>query len=446
MKFYSTRHIAMAGFGAFVLVPLAALAYIADPPPRNTGAPGEDPAACAQCHNGANNPTSGSGFEVDFPNGLTYTPGTTQRLKVRLTTTLSSDGGFQFSVRPVSNVNQQAGNLVPVDGRTILSCQSGELPPCANPGAPVQFISHFIAGTQWEFDWVTPATSVGNVRVYVAANAANGNGSSSGDRIFLRNFTLTPAVTAPPAPQFRATQPVQQSFLGGARLSPGTWIELFGTNLAPSEKDWSGQFTANNTVAPTTVNTVSVTVDNKPAFIAFTSPGAVSAQVPDGIGLGAVPVVLTNANGRATATVTATATSPALYTRPEFNVGGVQYAAAIHSDNTTFVGRAGLVSGLTFRPAKPGDVIILYAVGCGTANPAAPAGTVVSGPLKLIPNVQVRFGQTVASAVTAALSPGSIGLCQLNVTVPNVANGDLDLDATINGTSTGQGLKITVQQ
>ena len=39
----------------------------------------------------------------------------------------------------------------------------------------------------YEFDWTPPATAVGNITIYVAGNAANGNGNEQGDHIYTAN-------------------------------------------------------------------------------------------------------------------------------------------------------------------------------------------------------------------------------------------------------------------
>jgi len=132
-------------------------------------------------------------------------------------------------------------------------------------------------------------------------------------------------------------------------------------------------------------------------------------------------------------------------TTPLFNVGGVQYLAALHPDFQTFVGRAGLIAGVAFRPAKPGDTIIVFAVGCGPSNPASPAGQFFNEARPLALTYQVKFGDTVAPA-QGFLAASAVGLCQFNVTVPDVADGDSRIDVSIDGTATGQTLYTTIQR
>ena len=174
----------------------------------------------------------------------------------------------------------------------------------------------------------------------------------------------------------------------------------------------------------------------------YISPGQINVQAPDDIGTGnAIAVEVTNANGTGSTTVTAAKTSPALLTTSLFLVGGKQFAAALFPDFTTFVGRANLIAGVPFRPAKPGDTIILFAVGCGATNPASPAGEIAPAARPVAAPITVRFGET---AATAQAFVAGIGLCQFNITVPNVAAGDIAIEATVDGVAAGQNLFTTI--
>jgi uncharacterized protein (TIGR03437 family) len=246
------------------------------------------------------------------------------------------------------------------------------------------------------------------------------------------------------APALRSSQPLLQSFSGTPGLSSGTWVELYGTNLAATTREWNcNDFTANCTQAPISIDGVSVNINSKPAFVRYVSPTQVNVQVPDDGVTGPAPITITNAFGTsAPITMNRTAQSPALLTTPSFNAGGKQYVAALYPDNVTFVGRTGLIPGVPFRPARPGDAIVIYAVGCGPTNPAHPAGTVVAAPLPVAGAVQVMFGQTMAQAQAFV---SGLGLCQFNVTVPNLPSGDISIDASVNGSATGQTLFTTIQ-
>jgi uncharacterized protein (TIGR03437 family) len=409
------------------------------------------------CHAGPGNPTRGSGVEIEFPEGLQYTPGVKQRWTIRVTGAQGAVYGFQASARLASNERSgQAGAFTPVDATTQVLCQDNR--PKTGSGCraetPVEFAGHTLAGQGNTFvvEWTPPASDVGNVRVYVAGNAGNGNGQPDpGDRIFLNNYTLTPAAGQEPLPppQIAAGTSVLQAFSGRQGLSSGTYIEIYGSNFTRNTRTWAGSdFTNNGTQAPTELDGVKVSVNGKPAFVYFISPGQINVQTPDDDALGNVNLEVETASGKSNAAVVnKTRVSPALLAPAVFNVGGRQYVVAQFQDFQTYVGRPGLISGVNFRPARPGEVITIFAVGCGPTNPASPAGQVVSGLRTISSPLQVTFGSTVAQA-QGFMAPGAVGLCQLNITVPNVtgdSSGDIRIDATVDNVPTGQTLFTTVQ-
>jgi uncharacterized protein (TIGR03437 family) len=87
------------------------------------------------------------------------------------------------------------------------------------------------------------------------------------------------------------------------------------------------------------------------------------------------------------------------------------------------------------HPAKPGEFLVMYLTGMGPTNPSVPTGAAapVSEPLARVtmqPTVTVD-GQS-ASVAYAGLTPGSVGLYQINFQVPENANsGDLNVVVTL---------------
>jgi uncharacterized protein (TIGR03437 family) len=73
------------------------------------------------------------------------------------------------------------------------------------------------------------------------------------------------------------------------------------------------------------------------------------------------------------------------------------------------------------RPSKPGDVIVIYCTGLGQTTPSATTGAPASfSPVQSIANVAVTFGgQVSAQSVFAGLTPGTVGLYQVNVQLPS---------------------------
>ena len=214
------------------------------------------------------------------------------------------------------------------------------------------------------------------------------------------------------------------AFGGASSVAPGSWIEIYGQNLASSSRSWTGaDFRGVN--APTSLDGTSVSIGSVPAFVDYISAGQVNAQVPSGVGTGAQTLTVTTPNGiSAPYNVTVNATQPGLYAPANFKIGGNQYLAALFPDGVTYVLPPGAISGITSRQAKPGETIIVYGIGFGPVNPNIPAGQVVQQSNALTSPLQVFFGQTPATLMYQGLAPGAVGLYQFNVVVPNVVNSD----------------------
>jgi uncharacterized protein (TIGR03437 family) len=233
-----------------------------------------------------------------------------------------------------------------------------------------------------------------------------------------------------------------------AAAAPGSWIEIYGANLATNIRSWAGSdFTNGGLTAPTALDGNTVTIGGQPAYVDFISGGQINAQVPSNVGTGQQPLVVTNADGgKATFTVTVNAVEPGLYAPSSFLIGGKQYAGALANDGVTFILPPGAISGITSQRAKPGDRITFYGVGFGPVTPSIPAGQVVTAQ-NALPTFQMQIGGAPATAQYAGLAPGAIGLYQINAFVPTsaAANDLTPVTFTVNGTSGTQTLYIAVQ-
>jgi uncharacterized protein (TIGR03437 family) len=442
------------GRAILVMVPSVLLlyAYSTGPDPRYTAAPGDDKLACTACHNTSPLNSGGGNVKINFANGQTYTPGVAQTFSIVITDAVSRVYGFQMTARLESNLtNGQAGDFT-AGAQQIVLCDNNTFKGVNSvcPGnAPVQFIEHgqpFLTNTI-SVKWTPPATDAGNVHLYIAANAANGDNNYTGDHIYTADYVLTPQTASGggAAPTIALVQ-CAGGFNPKAGLTSGTWLEIFGTGLSTTTRTWGGDdFKGSN--APTTLDGVSVTVNGIPAYVAYVSPGQINVQAPDDSSIGpGMQVQVTNASGKSnTMPLQKSALAPALLAPGAFIVDGKQYVVAQFQDQT-YVGRTGLIGGLSFRPAKPGEVITIYAIGCGPVTPATPAGTIASGLTALQNPPTFRFGNTTATVPYAGLVAGLVGLYQFNVVVPNVLPGDVALAVDIGGVSANPGLFITVGQ
>jgi uncharacterized protein (TIGR03437 family) len=116
--------------------------------------------------------------------------------------------------------------------------------------------------------------------------------------------------------------------------------------------------------------------------------------------------------------------APGIFAPTVLDIGGKQYAGALFANSSTWVLPTGAVSGLTSKPAVPGDYLTLYGVGFGSVTPSVPAGQLApSGTTNLTAPVQVLFGNTPATITYQGLAPGYLALYQFDVEVPNVTAG-----------------------
>jgi uncharacterized protein (TIGR03437 family) len=230
-------------------------------------------------------------------------------------------------------------------------------------------------------------------------------------------------------------------------VAPGSWIEIYGTDLAPVTTGWSAaNFNGNN--APTMLDGVSAHIGGQRAFVDYISRTQVNVQLPSDIATGG-PLQLTLTNGTVTSasvTVTVNATAAGLLAPASFIVGANQYVVAQHLDGT-YVLPTGAITGLTSSPAQPGETIVIYGVGFGSVVPNIPAGQIVTESNQLSAALQILFGKTSAKLSYFGLAPSEVGVYQFDIVVPTVANSDLvPLTFNLGGVASTQTLFTAVRQ
>ncbi len=170
-----------------------------------------------------------------------------------------------------------------------------------------------------------------------------------------------------------------------APIGDATWIAILGSNLAPTTRTWRTDEIVGGRL-PTSFDGVSVKVNNKDAFVYFISPGQVNAQTPDDAATGPVTVQVTTPDGTSNImTVNRQVTAPALFTWAGLAQGAERFVGTVSSqlrpDGTLdYIAPPGLLPGLTTRPARPGETVLLFGTGCGPTIPSFPAGQVVNPP------------------------------------------------------------------
>ena len=420
------------------------MAHSYGPKPSVSGASGDNPLVCTQCHAGTLNSGAGS-VRIHLNSGAVYVPGVKQRITVQVADPNQQRWGFELSARLNSDpAKGQAGDLLPIDNLTQVICEDYGPKPCATS---LQFIEHTSAGTRngtkngvtFQFDWIPPATNAGPVTLYVAGNAANGNGSPTGDLIYTSSVQLAPAVPAPPVISSVVSAATQQS----GPTAANSWVTVYGSNLAATTRSWTTDDVLNGGL-PFSIDGVSVLLTGAPrlAYIGFVSPTQVNFLLPSDQGNATVQVQVRNPAGiSAQIPISVQANAPQLLT-----LDG-KHVLASHAGGT-YVATTGFyptAPNLT-SPAAPGETITLYGTGIGPTTPALIPGQIPTqaAPVATLPTVTI--GGNPATVNSATVVAGSAGLYAVNVLVPgSTTNGDQTVVLTL-GTFASATTQLTVQR
>ena len=172
-------------------------------------------------------------------------------------------------------------------------------------------------------------------------------------------------------------------------ISPGSFVTVYGQNLADTTTDWSVAVT--NGKLPTSLGGVQVLINGKNSFVYYVQPTQVNAIAQPDTVTGSVEVEVITNHGTVPAMVNMVPVSPGLFT---YSLRGKLYAAALFSSDSAYVGAVGAISGATSRPAQAGDYILLFATGLGQTNPPYPVGQVLIGayPVPDLSKVSVLVG------------------------------------------------------
>lgn len=200
----------------------------------------------------------------------------------------------------------------------------------------------------------------------------------------------------------------------------GSWLTVRGANLASTSRAWQSAELGVGQL-PLELDGVSVNIDGRPAPVYSVAASSIQAQAPEGLSPGWVTVEVLR-SGRSSGTVMAHVkrSAPGLFTS---QIGGRTLVSALGSDGTP-LGNAAQTPGA--RGARPSEVIALY----GTGFVPTPAGT-TEIPTHAIGDVEVHIGGR--SAVVGFAGAVGPGLFQVNVLVPELADGFHPVRIAVNG-------------
>lgn len=192
-------------------------------------------------------------------------------------------------------------------------------------------------------------------------------------------------------------------------LAPGAIVALKGSNLSQGEQVIS------SFPAPTTMNLTTVRVNGTAVPLLYVGPNQINFQLPYSL----VPGPITVTVGHVTQTsftvsaADATATAPGLFALS----GNGEGQGAIRIAGTGLIARpAG--DGIS-RPARRGEIVEIYATGLGRLDfPPRFADPAPSDPpARTVETPEVTIGGVRAELLFSGLTPGAIGLYQINARI-----------------------------
>ena len=205
------------------------------------------------------------------------------------------------------------------------------------------------------------------------------------------------------------------TFASDEEIGQGTIVALFGDQLT-----LQAPISAASLPLPQTLGGARVLVNNVPAPVYYTQYDQINFQVPfdAALGIGSVRVERDGRLGNPI-TIRIAARAPRL-----LRLGIGEYGIAVNQDQSFPIP---VTPGINSRPARAGDVLVIYALGIGQTSPSAVSGAASpTNPLAQIPATStVTFGAgspgggSVVTPLFVGLTPNFVGLYQINVAVPN---------------------------
>jgi len=216
----------------------------------------------------------------------------------------------------------------------------------------------------------------------------------------------------------------------GAPVAPGAVIQIYGSQFGTA----TGTGTVTNARLSTTLNGVSVSIGGLDAPLYYSSPGQINAQVPLELAGNQPYQVIINVNG--------------VYSNPEvINTVPAQPGIAVYADGSAIAQDRAFNLITAKHPAHPGDSMILYLTGMGATTPAVLTGAAApSSPLAQVAvQPQVTIDGAPAQVLFAGLTPGAVGLYQVDVRIPSAARtGDLPI-VVMQGSASSNTATVPVQ-
>jgi uncharacterized protein (TIGR03437 family) len=302
----------------------------------------------------------------------------------------------------------------PLDaGTVVVSFSNGESPLSLQP----------MQGGRWEGTWANRGASL--TRVALKIQAADVQDRLRGER------EVSGQLEAQADPPVLTSQGIVSAAWGQpfTPLAPGSIISVFGDRLAQSTQAF------NSTPLPNTLASTQVIMAGRQLPLYFVSQNQINAQIHFDINVNTTHQVVVRQGSAYSqpVPVDVAPAQPAIFT--DASVGPRQGIFVVvrqqNGSQTQFLATPE-------TPARAGDVVVIYCAGLGATAPALSAGASAGNTLTpTTQEVQLRIGDRTAQVLFAGITPGFVGLYQVNAVIPpNVPTGDsVSLTLSIAGQS-----------
>ena len=283
------------------------------------------------------------------------------------------------------------------------------VPPTPVPGAPPP-----------------PPTPDPNISPFTRSVAPLSNGNAiivltqSGFTVLPSNFDATSSTTTSARPQISN---VVSTADRSQPLTAGGLISVLGTNFSDTT------VSSNASPLPTVLGGSCVTVNGSVIPLFMVSPSQINAQLPLTTGTTGQLIVYGPGGASNPFNLSVAPSAPSVLQVPGA-VGSTILVPAVFREQSSLP--VNLVD-----PIHKGDHLIIYASGLGPTDPPVDAGSVSPTPAAVVLlKPVVTLGGVTCPVTFAGLTPGQIGVYQINVNVPQGVTQGLSVPLTVcQGTS-----------
>ena len=287
------------------------------------------------------------------------------------------------------------------DGSVVVSFSNGD--------APLSLTS-LRSGGQWQATWNPNNNAIAAVTITVNAEAVQpalqGSLEISGGFDAASDAPLLSGIVS------------GASFAPGVPLAPGAIVSVFGTELA----DASGG--ALGLPLGSTLQGATVVIAGQPAPLFYASSGQLNAAIPLGVTPNTSQQVLVTRDTTISVPmpVNVAPAQPAIFLAPQANAPN---QGAIFAVRTTSNGQTSFLASPR-SPASAGDTLVIYCDGLGAVNQTIAPGAASPSPAATTDaHPQVTIGGSASTVAFSGLTPGLVGVYQINAVVPaGVSAGD----------------------